>query len=133
MKRATRPQYHRLRRILEMIREGTRSGLLPNCGDFRRELEVSRRTLMRDLEFLRDDERAPIAYEESRRGFRLGSRELLWKHPNHKNFTRTIPLLYPGDGNLRKWLMEHPKLYLFFTFSLPKNVFARVMFWASLH
>jgi predicted DNA-binding transcriptional regulator YafY len=41
MKTATRPQYHRLRRILEMVREGTRSGPLPNRGDFIRELEVS--------------------------------------------------------------------------------------------
>ena len=50
MKTATRPQYHRLQRILEMVREGTRAGSFPNCGDFTRELEVSRRTLMRDLE-----------------------------------------------------------------------------------
>ena len=48
MKTATRPQYHRLQRILELIREGTRTGSLPNCGHFIGELEVSRRTLMRD-------------------------------------------------------------------------------------
>jgi proteasome accessory factor B len=71
MKIATRPQYHRLQRILEMVREGTRAGSFPNCGDFARELEVSRRTLMRDLDFLRDDHQAPIAYDESRKGFRL--------------------------------------------------------------
>ncbi len=71
MKNATRPQYYRLRRILEMIREGTRTGSLPNCGQFIRELEVSRRTLMRDLDFLRDDENAPIAYDDSRKGFKL--------------------------------------------------------------
>jgi len=71
MKTATRPQYHRLQRILELIREGTRAGSLPNCGDFARELEVSRRTLMRDLDFLRDELHAPIAYDESRKGFRL--------------------------------------------------------------
>ena len=71
MRTATRPQYHRLQRILEMIREGTRAASLPNCGDFARELEVSRRTLMRDLDFLRDDLHAPLAYDESRRGFRL--------------------------------------------------------------
>ena len=71
MKTATRPQYHRLQRILEMIREGTRVGPLPNCGDFSHELEVSRRTLMRDLDFLRDDHHAPIAYDDSRKGFRL--------------------------------------------------------------
>jgi len=52
MRSSTRPQYHRLQRILELIREGTRAGSLPNCRHFIRELEVSRRTLMRDLEFL---------------------------------------------------------------------------------
>jgi predicted DNA-binding transcriptional regulator YafY len=71
MKTATRPQYHRLQRILQMIREGTRAGSPPNCRHFIRELEVSRRTLMRDLDFLRDDHHAPIAYDDSRKGFRL--------------------------------------------------------------
>src|SRR5208337_2642263 len=71
MRTATRPQYHRLRRILEMTREGTRTGSLPNCGHFTRELEVSRRTLMRDLDFLRDDHHAPIGYDDSRKGFHL--------------------------------------------------------------
>ena len=71
MKTAARPQYHRLQRILELIREGTRSGSLPNCGHFTCELEVSRRTVMRDLDFLRDDHNAPIAYNDSRKGFRL--------------------------------------------------------------
>ena len=71
VKSSTRPQYHRLQRILELIREGTRAGSLPNCGHFIRELEVSRRTLMRDLDFLRDDHHAPIAYDDSRKGFQL--------------------------------------------------------------
>src|ERR1035437_5617305 len=71
MKPATRPQYYRLRRILEMIREGTRAGPLPNCGHFTRELAASRRTIMRDLDCLRDDENAPIAYNDSRKGFKL--------------------------------------------------------------
>jgi len=71
MKTATRPQYHRLQRILELIREATRAGLLPHCGHFMRELQVSRRTVMRDLDFLRDDLHAPIGYDESRKGFRL--------------------------------------------------------------
>ena len=71
MKTATRPQYHRLQRILEMIREGARAGSPPNCGHFTRELAVSRRTVMRDLDFLRDEHNAPIAYDDSRKGFRL--------------------------------------------------------------
>ena len=71
MKGATRPQYYRLRRILELVREGARTGSLPNCTDFTRALEVSRRTLMRDLDFLRDDENVPLTYDSSRKGFRL--------------------------------------------------------------
>ena len=66
-----RPQYHRLRRIIAMVREGMAGGRLPNRSDFRRELEVSPRTLARDLDFLRDEERAPIAYEPARHGYRL--------------------------------------------------------------
>lgn len=71
MKAATRPQYYRLRRILEMVREGTRTGTPPNCGHFTLELGVSRRTLMRDLDFLRDEEQAPVVYDSARKGFRL--------------------------------------------------------------
>lgn len=66
-----RPQYHRLRRIIAMVRDGMGGGRLPNRSDFRRELEVSLRTLARDLDFLRDEERAPIAYEPARHGYRL--------------------------------------------------------------
>jgi len=71
MKTATRPQYHRLQRILELIRAGTRAGALPSCGHFTRELAVSRRTVLRDLDFLRDEHHAPLAYDASRKGFRL--------------------------------------------------------------
>ena len=66
-----RSQYHRLRRIIAMVREGMAGGRLPNRSDFRRELEVSPRTLARDLDFLRDEEHAPIAYEPARHGYRL--------------------------------------------------------------
>jgi proteasome accessory factor B len=35
------------------------------------EFEISRRTVARDLDFLRDEERAPLAYDDARHGFRL--------------------------------------------------------------
>ena len=66
-----RPPYHRLRRIIAMVRDGMARGRLPNRSDFRRELEVSPRTLSRDLDFLRDEESAPIAYEPARHGYLL--------------------------------------------------------------
>ena len=71
MKTKSRPQYYRIRRVLEMVREGTQSGYLANSSDFKEELEFSRRTVARDLDFLRDEENAPIEYDESRKGYLL--------------------------------------------------------------
>lgn len=71
MKAGSRPQYYRRRRMVQMVREGTETGYLPNSSDFMKEFEVSRRTVARDLDFLRDEERAPLAYDDARHGFRL--------------------------------------------------------------
>ena len=57
--------------MVQMVREGAETGYLPNSSDFMREFEVSRRTVARDLDFLRDEERAPLAYDDARHGFRL--------------------------------------------------------------
>ena len=51
MKHITRPQYYRIKRVVEMLREGPQTGQWPNSGDFMRELEVSRRTVARDVDF----------------------------------------------------------------------------------
>lgn len=71
MKAGSRPQYYRVRRMVQMVREGTDSGDLVNSADFMTEFGVSRRTVARDLDFLRDEERAPLAYDDARHGFRL--------------------------------------------------------------
>jgi len=71
MKAGSRPQYYRIRRMLQMIREGMTSGKLGNSTDFMAEFGVSRRTVARDLDFLRDEECAPLAYDDARHGFRL--------------------------------------------------------------
>jgi len=71
MKTKSRPQYYRIRRVLEMVREGTQNGYLANSSDFKEELGVSRRTVARDMDFLRDEENAPIEYDESRKGYLL--------------------------------------------------------------
>ena len=55
MKAASRPQYYRIKRIVDMVRDSSAEGYLPSRSDFRRELEVSPRTLARDLDFLRDE------------------------------------------------------------------------------
>ena len=71
MKAGSRPQYYHIRRMVQMVREGTQTGYLANSSDFMKEFEVSRRTVARDLDFLRDEERAPLAYDDARHGFRL--------------------------------------------------------------
>jgi len=80
MKKLRRPRRHRLWRILEMIREGTRTGNLPSSRDFQRELEVCRRTLCSDLDCLRDDENAPIEYDSRKHGYYLA--DATWQLPD---------------------------------------------------
>ena len=57
--------------MVQMVREGAETGYLPNSSDFIKEFEVSRRTVARDLDFLRDEERAPLAYDDALHGFRM--------------------------------------------------------------
>jgi hypothetical protein len=71
MKAGSRPQYYRIRRMVQMVREGSGCGEPPNCSDFMAEFGVSRRTVARDLDFLRDEEHAPLTYDDARHGFRL--------------------------------------------------------------
>jgi len=58
----------RWRHVLR-IDEQIRSDQAPNCRKLAAELEVSRRTILRDVEFLRDDLGAPIEYDPARGGY----------------------------------------------------------------
>ena len=71
MKARSRPQYYRIRRMVQMVREGSDGRKPPNSTDFMAEFGISRRTVARDLDFLRDEERAPLAYDDAKHGFRL--------------------------------------------------------------
>jgi proteasome accessory factor B len=71
MSTQNRPQHYRIRRMVQMVRESAEIGYLANSGDFMKEFEVSRRTVARDLDFLRDEENAPLAYDEARHGYVL--------------------------------------------------------------
>ncbi|MFA7463024.1 MAG: WYL domain-containing protein [Anaerovoracaceae bacterium] len=57
--------------MVQMVRDGSAGGNPPNSTDFMAEFGVSRRTVARDLDFLRDEERAPLAYDDAQHGFRL--------------------------------------------------------------
>ena len=54
--------------MVQMVRESNETGYMANSRDFMKEFEVSRRTVARDLDFLRDEENAPLAYDEARHG-----------------------------------------------------------------
>lgn len=51
------------------IHERIKAGKYPNCVKLARELEVSKRTIIRDMEFMRDRLRLPIEYDSQRYGF----------------------------------------------------------------
>ena len=58
----------RWRHVL-LIDQQIRSGKAPNCRQLASELEVSRRTILRDIDFLRYDLGAPVEYDAARRGY----------------------------------------------------------------
>jgi proteasome accessory factor B len=60
-----KPQYRRLLHIDRKIREGAH----PNCSSLAEEWETSTRTILRDLDYLKDELGAPIAYDAIKHGF----------------------------------------------------------------
>ncbi len=61
----TKSQYARLMELDRKIRDGG----YPNCLTFAESWGVSQKTVQRDIDFLRDQCGAPIAYERERKGF----------------------------------------------------------------
>src|SRR5881394_422681 len=61
----SRPPLERMLRIHQAIE----SGKFPNMTTLARELEVSTKSIQRDLDFMRDRLGLPIAYDGSRVGF----------------------------------------------------------------
>lgn len=61
----SRPPLHRMQRIHEWIK----SGKYPNAVGMAEDLEVTDRTIKRDIEFMRDSLQAPIEYDELKHGY----------------------------------------------------------------
>ncbi len=61
----TRRPLERVLRIHEMVSRGN----YPNCSGMARELEVDRKTILRDLNFMRDELELPITYSETSHGY----------------------------------------------------------------
>lgn len=64
-----KPQFRRLLFIDEKIRTGTRVGNYPNCRKLAEEYEVSAKTIQRDIDYLKWQLSAPIAYDRVKHGF----------------------------------------------------------------
>jgi len=62
-------QLLRLLFIDRKIREGMRSGRMANCGSMAAEYEVSAKSILRDIDYLRSQRDAPIAYDAKSRGY----------------------------------------------------------------
>lgn len=61
----TRSQHERLFRMFQIIQKGG----YPNAGNFTREFEVTRRTVLRDIDYMRDRLGLPLEYDSKRRGY----------------------------------------------------------------
>ena len=79
-------------RIQELDRE-IRAGRFPNCTSFAKRWEVSRKTIQRDIDFLRDRFHAPLAYDARRRGYR------------YTEDTWTLPAIEISEGELVQLLL----------------------------
>lgn len=62
-------QLLRLVFIDQKIRAGMQAGKLANCSGMAREYEVSPKTIMRDIDYLKYQRDAPIEYDKSRKGY----------------------------------------------------------------
>lgn len=62
-------QLLRLIFIDRKIREGMQKGVLANCRTMAEEYEVSRKSILRDIDYLKNQRDAPIAYDSLRRGY----------------------------------------------------------------
>lgn len=63
----TRPQHERMFSIIKALQKKP----YQNASDFVKRFEVNRRTILRDIDYLRDRMNVPIEYDASRRGYYL--------------------------------------------------------------
>ncbi len=63
--RLSRPPLVRMLKIHQFLQAGS----YPNCRQLAEEMEICRKTVQRDIDFMRDQMQMPIAYDELRHGF----------------------------------------------------------------
>ena len=87
-----RPALARMKRILDLLQAGN----YPNCSTIAKDLRISAKTVLRDIDLMRDFLDLPIDYDSKRHGFYLmrpvdrfpvvpiSSREMLYVCIAHK-------------------------------------------------
>lgn len=95
MYRASRPL---MRRIMA-IDQAMRAGEWPNATTLARRLEVSTRTVSRDIEFLRDQLRAPVEFDTRRNGYCYS--EPSYRLPHFQMTEGELVALYLAERMLR--------------------------------
>jgi predicted DNA-binding transcriptional regulator YafY len=91
---ATRPPLARMLRMHELIQSGSH----PNCYSMAKDLEVSPKTVQRDIDFMRDRMRLPLEYCPLHRGFR------------YTRDVQTFPALAISEGELLALLVARQAL-----------------------
>ncbi|MFN2367008.1 MAG: helix-turn-helix transcriptional regulator [Desulfurivibrionaceae bacterium] len=62
-------QFRRLVFVDQQVREGMKNGQLANCRSMAAAYEVSPKTIMRDMDYLKNQCDAPLSYDRSRHGY----------------------------------------------------------------
>ena len=69
MAKKFKPMHRRLIFIDQEVRNGTRIGRYPNCRTLAEKWEVSAKTIQRDIDYLKWEMDAPIAYDRIKHGY----------------------------------------------------------------
>jgi predicted DNA-binding transcriptional regulator YafY len=91
-------QLARLLFIDRAIREGMQQGRLANCTNLAAEYEVSTKTILRDIDYLRLHWEAPIAYDPQRKGY-------LYTEESY-----ALPAIHLNEGDLFGLAIAHKGL-----------------------
>jgi predicted DNA-binding transcriptional regulator YafY len=105
---------NRILAVDELIREGR----YPNANTIARKLEVTQRTIQRDIEYMRDMYMAPIEYDPIKHGY-------YYSEPNF--FIKSVPL---SEGELFSIALFDPLLEQYRNTPLEKNlrqIFAKIV------
>lgn len=109
-----KPQYARILFIDKKLREGG----YPNCVTIAREYETSSRTILRDIGYMKDMLRAPVEYDETKKGY-------YYSEPEYR-----LPDIGMRESDFFALMIAEKTLYLYENtpvYERLKNIFDRLI------